>query len=110
VSLSLAMAHFKKGVVAGDGELLTAGNNESGQLGVKQDVSLGSVVRVQALEALGAWATAVGQSHLLATTKRRSLLSWGTSEFGQLGMSCHPTLENVIRNLCSQRSKAFSWF
>jgi alpha-tubulin suppressor-like RCC1 family protein len=106
-----------KGVGAGDGELLTAGTNESCQLGIKQHISVGSLVRVQALEALGARATAVGQNHLLAITKGRSLLSWGTSEFGQLGMSCllhpnphgcHPTLM-LYATCVSPRAKTSSY-
>ena len=65
----------------------SAGENDSGQLGVGDFVgrageSLTDVIALQACRLAG---VAVGQGHSAAVTCAGQLLSWGAAEFGQLG-------------------------
>ena len=72
---------------AADGDLLTCGNNDNGQLGVKGAGTSLVPLRVAALDAFSVHHTAVGLSHCLAAVADGMLASWGGNDSGQLGAS-----------------------
>ena len=69
-----------------DGDLFVAGNNDSGQLGIKGYAAVPpESVRVAAFDSLAVRHVSMGISHTLAILRNGMLATWGSNEYGQLG-------------------------
>lgn len=95
------MEYKEKWLRAGDGDLLTCGANDNGQLGVKGRECSSAPIRVAALDAVSVHHVAMGLSHTVAVVGDGMPATWGANELGQLGAVCHPkSCGRALISLC----------
>lgn len=95
-----AAGEFHAAAVASDGNLYTWGLNTYGQLGHNDRVNRYSPVLVSALADANvniSWVSC-GRSHTIAVSDFGEVFTWGSNEFGQLGLQARPA-ENAAYDL-----------
>mmetsp|Transcript_23882 Transcript_23882/g.42273 ORF Transcript_23882/g.42273 Transcript_23882/m.42273 type:complete len:368 (+) Transcript_23882:2665-3768(+) len=109
-----------------NGKVLAWGLNESGQLGIGSDQTQFSPVEVRGLRGHKLSLIRGGEGFSLALTADKTLLAWGTNNYGQLGFGDSrerwipeqvPSLSNVMSIECGgnysfailEDSRVFSW-
>ncbi|KAK9831792.1 hypothetical protein WJX74_009408 [Apatococcus lobatus] len=76
---------FNTACITADGDLFTAGANDSHQLGSKAGEVELALLRVEPLESHAVQHVAVGEGHMLAIVDNGQLASWGGNDQGQTG-------------------------
>ncbi|CAN6482306.1 unnamed protein product [Victoria cruziana] len=93
----IAGSDYHTAFLTGDGDLFMTGSNDYGQLGIGSRESQLLPARVSALDIYRITHVACGQAHTVAVTDLGALVSWGASEFGQLGLKDMVEVADVIQ-------------
>jgi len=80
--------------VTNEGKLYMCGSGEFGRLGVNGMVGSPFPVQVRALDKYKIWKVACGLNHTLALSSDRRVYAWGDGQYGNVGVSNAPPLEN----------------